>query len=205
MTATAAVITSHPIHPPKPGVKTSLGRLVIYGLLGAMASVALLLNLVLLMAALSVLQATLTLPGIAGIVLTIGMAVDANVLIFERMREEIYNGRGPVTAVDAPSSAETSLTADVAGTYQPGQEWTGSGTTTVSSGGSTFTLRETVRGILRAKKYLADVASRGSLVLFVGTDSVISLMTVFRMRYSWVDPKASIFFVPLTTQAPCWG
>jgi preprotein translocase subunit SecD len=74
---------------------------VIYGLLGAMASVALLLNLVLLMAALSVLQATLTLPGIAGIVLTMGMAVDANVLIFERMREEIYNGRGPVTAVDA--------------------------------------------------------------------------------------------------------
>src|SRR5690606_1098812 len=74
---------------------------VIYGLLGAMASVARRRNLVLLMAARSVLQATLTLPGIAGIVLTMGMAVDANVLIFERMREEIYNGRGPVTAVDA--------------------------------------------------------------------------------------------------------
>jgi preprotein translocase subunit SecD len=58
-------------------------------------------NLVLLMAALSVLQATLTLPGIAGIVLTIGMAVDANVLIFERIREEMRAGRGPVTAVDA--------------------------------------------------------------------------------------------------------
>jgi preprotein translocase subunit SecD len=48
-----------------------------------------------------VLQATLTLPGIAGIVLTIGMAVDANVLIFERIREEMRAGRGPVTAVDA--------------------------------------------------------------------------------------------------------
>jgi preprotein translocase subunit SecD len=72
-----------------------------YGLFGVMASVALTVNLVLLVAALSVLQATLTLPGIAGIVLTIGMAVDANVLIFERIREEMRNGRGPVTAVDA--------------------------------------------------------------------------------------------------------
>ena len=74
---------------------------VIYGLFGAMAAIALLINLTLLLAALSVLQATLTLPGIAGIVLTIGMAVDANVLIFERIREEMRNGRGPVTAVDA--------------------------------------------------------------------------------------------------------
>ncbi|WP_193369209.1 protein translocase subunit SecD [Pelagibius marinus] len=72
-----------------------------YGLFGALASVALFVNLILLMAALSVLQATLTLPGIAGIVLTIGMAVDANVLIFERIREEMRAGRGPVTAVDA--------------------------------------------------------------------------------------------------------
>src|SRR3546814_17201632 len=66
-----------------------------------MAGTSLCINLVLLLAALSVLQATLTLPGIAGIVLTMGMAVDANVLIFERMREELYSGRGPVTAVDA--------------------------------------------------------------------------------------------------------
>ena len=72
-----------------------------YGLFGAMANVALLANLVLILAALSGLQATLTLPGIAGIVLTIGMAVDANVLVFERIREETRNGRGPVTAIDA--------------------------------------------------------------------------------------------------------
>jgi protein-export membrane protein SecD len=72
-----------------------------YGLFGIMANVALITNLVLIMAALSGLQATLTLPGIAGIVLTIGMAVDANVLIFERIREEVRNGRGPVTAIDA--------------------------------------------------------------------------------------------------------
>jgi len=73
-----------------------------YGRFGLMANVALLANLVLIVAALSGLQATLTLPGIAGIVLTIGMAVDANVLIFERIREEAHiNGRSPVTAIDA--------------------------------------------------------------------------------------------------------
>jgi preprotein translocase subunit SecD len=72
-----------------------------YGGFGLMANVALALNLVLLAAALSVLQATLTLPGIAGIVLTIGMAVDANVLVFERIREEQRAGRTPISSVDA--------------------------------------------------------------------------------------------------------
>lgn len=74
---------------------------IIYGLFGLMANVALVMNLVLMLAALSVLGATLTLPGIAGIVLTIGMAVDANVLIFERIREEVGNGRSPISAIDA--------------------------------------------------------------------------------------------------------
>ena len=74
--------------------------MLVYGLFGTMAVIALVLNLVLIVALLSVLQATLTLPGIAGIVLTIGMAVDANVLIFERMREEQRNGRTPVSAID---------------------------------------------------------------------------------------------------------
>jgi preprotein translocase subunit SecD len=72
-----------------------------YGLFGIVACVALLVNLVLIVAALSVLQATLTLPGIAGIVLTIGMAVDANVLIFERIREEARLGKSPISAVDS--------------------------------------------------------------------------------------------------------
>ena len=72
-----------------------------YGLFGLMANIALTLNLILMAAALSLLQATLTLPGIAGIVLTVGMAVDANVLIFERIREEQRNGRTPISAVDA--------------------------------------------------------------------------------------------------------
>jgi preprotein translocase subunit SecD len=72
-----------------------------YGLFGIFSVIALLINLVLIMASLSILQATLTLPGIAGIVLTIGMAVDSNVLIFERIREEVRNGRTPVTAIDS--------------------------------------------------------------------------------------------------------
>jgi len=72
-----------------------------YGLFGVMAAVALLFNLSLIVALLSLLQATLTLPGIAGIVLTIGMAVDANVLILERIREETRNGRTPISAIDA--------------------------------------------------------------------------------------------------------
>jgi protein-export membrane protein SecD len=72
-----------------------------YGLFGLFANAALLFNLILIAAALSGLGATLTLPGIAGIVLTIGMAVDANVLIFERIREEARLGRGPVSAIDA--------------------------------------------------------------------------------------------------------
>jgi len=72
---------------------------LIYGTLGLLANVALVLNLVILLALMSVLGATLTLPGIAGIVLTMGMAVDANVLIYERMREEQRNGRGLISTV----------------------------------------------------------------------------------------------------------
>jgi len=74
---------------------------VSYGLFGFFANVALLLNVAMLMALLSLIGATLTLPGIAGIVLTIGMAVDANVLIFERIREELKTARGPARAIEA--------------------------------------------------------------------------------------------------------
>jgi protein-export membrane protein SecD len=71
-----------------------------YGLFGLFADLALTLNVVLLLAALTAFGATLTLPGIAGIVLTMGMAVDANVLIFERIREEQRNGRGILASID---------------------------------------------------------------------------------------------------------
>jgi len=75
--------------------------IIFYGLFGVFANIALFFNIALIAGMLSVLQATLTLPGIAGIVLTIGMAVDANVLIFERIREEVRNGRTPISAIDA--------------------------------------------------------------------------------------------------------
>jgi preprotein translocase subunit SecD len=74
---------------------------VYYRVFGLVADMALVMNLVLIVAILSMLQATLTLPGIAGIVLTVGMAVDANVLIFQRIREEISNGNSPQASIQA--------------------------------------------------------------------------------------------------------
>jgi protein-export membrane protein SecD len=71
-----------------------------YGLFGWFANIALLVNLVLLVAILSLFQATLTLPGMAGLLLTLGMAVDANILINERIREEVKNGRTPLNAME---------------------------------------------------------------------------------------------------------
>ena len=72
---------------------------IYYRVFGFAAMVALTVNMVLIVAVLSLLQATLTLPGVAGIVLTVGMAVDANVLIFERIREEIRNGNSPQASI----------------------------------------------------------------------------------------------------------
>jgi preprotein translocase subunit SecD len=70
-----------------------------YGLFGLFANIALIVNVLLLFGLLSLIGATLTLPGIAGIVLTVGMAVDANVLIFERIREEAKTAKGPARAI----------------------------------------------------------------------------------------------------------
>lgn len=75
--------------------------IITYGMFGVVANVALGMNMFLIGALLSVLGATLTLPGIAGIILTIGMAVDANVLIFERIREEVRNGKSPANAIES--------------------------------------------------------------------------------------------------------
>lgn len=71
-----------------------------YGLFGLFANIALILNIGLIFGLLSLIGATLTLPGIAGIVLTVGMAVDANVLVFERIREELKTSRGPARAIE---------------------------------------------------------------------------------------------------------
>ena len=78
-----------------------LYMLAYYRGFGVVANIALTLNLMLLVACMSILSATLTLPGIAGIVLTVGMAVDANVLIFERIKEELKAGAPPQTAINA--------------------------------------------------------------------------------------------------------
>ena len=83
-----------------------------YRLFGMVANLALTMNLVLIVAVLSMLQATLTLPGIAGIVLTVGMAVDANVLIFERIREELRNGNTPQSSINAGYDKALSTIAD---------------------------------------------------------------------------------------------
>jgi preprotein translocase subunit SecD len=72
-----------------------------YGLFGVFASVAVAVNVGMIFGVLSLLNATLTLPGIIGVVLTIGIAVDSNVLIYERIREEVRTGRTPITAIDA--------------------------------------------------------------------------------------------------------
>ncbi len=77
-----------------------IAMVILYGLFGIFANIALVLNAILLIAILSLFGATLTFPGIAGLVLTLGMAVDANVLILERVREEMRNGRSPVTAME---------------------------------------------------------------------------------------------------------
>jgi protein-export membrane protein SecD len=92
-----------------------------YGLFGVFANIALLVNIVLIFAVLSLIGSTLTLPGIAGIVLTIGIAVDANVLINERIREELRLGKSPRAAIDAgyeralPAILDSNITTFLAG------------------------------------------------------------------------------------------
>ena len=83
------------------GILVVLFMIIYYKFSGIIADLALVFNIILIAAGLAAFQATLTLPGIAGIILTIGMAVDANVLIFERIREELNIGRTPRAAVDA--------------------------------------------------------------------------------------------------------
>jgi preprotein translocase subunit SecD len=82
------------------GIVVIVFMVIYYRFSGAIANLALLLNILFIMAGLASLKATLTLPGIAGIILTIGMAVDANVLIFERIREELRQGKTPRAAID---------------------------------------------------------------------------------------------------------
>ncbi len=82
-------------------VLVALFMIATYGLFGVIASIAVTINVVMIMGILSLFGATLTLPGIAGIVLTVGMAVDSNVLIYERVREEVRSGRSVIQSLDA--------------------------------------------------------------------------------------------------------
>jgi preprotein translocase subunit SecD len=81
-------------------ILVALFMMATYGLFGVIANVAVCVNVAMIFGLLSLLDATLTLPGIAGIVLTIGIAVDSNVLIYEHIREESRNGRSPVNAIE---------------------------------------------------------------------------------------------------------
>jgi preprotein translocase subunit SecD len=83
------------------GLLVLVVMVVYYRLSGIVANIALILNILFIMAMLTLFKASLTLPGIAGIVLTVGMAVDANVLIFERIREELRRGQSPRLAVES--------------------------------------------------------------------------------------------------------
>ena len=83
-----------------------------YRVFGVAACLALGTNIVILVAIMSILSATLTLPGIAGIVLTVGMAVDANVLIFERIKEELQNNNSPQSSINLGYSKALSTIAD---------------------------------------------------------------------------------------------
>ncbi len=91
---------------------TFVFMVIYYRKFGLIADTVLVANVVLLTALLSLLQASLSLPGIAGIVLTVGMAVDANILIFERIREELRNGMSPYAAINAGFEKAFSAIAD---------------------------------------------------------------------------------------------
>ncbi len=101
-----------------------------YGLFGLFAVIAVAINLTLIVAVMTVIGSTLTLPGIAGLVLTVGMAVDANVLIYERIREELRSGKTPISAIDGGFSKafgtilDSNLTTLIAGLVM---FWLGSG------------------------------------------------------------------------------
>jgi len=83
------------------GLAVSLFMIAAYGLFGLFSLVAVIINLFLIMGVMTLIGSTLTLPGIAGLVLTVGMAVDANVLIYERIREEMRNGKRPISAIES--------------------------------------------------------------------------------------------------------
>ena len=112
------------------GVSVVVFMIFAYGLMGIFAVIAVALNIVIILGLMTFLQSTLTLPGIAGIVLTVGMAVDANVLIFERIREELRSGKPTISAIESgfaraqTTILDSNLTTLIAGIVM---FWLGSG------------------------------------------------------------------------------
>ncbi len=112
------------------GIGVAAFMIFAYGLFGIFALLAVLVNLLLIIGTMSMIGSTLSLPGIAGLILTVGMAVDANVLIYERIREEMRNGKQPISAIDSGFSRafgtiiDSNLTTLIAGVVM---FWLGSG------------------------------------------------------------------------------
>jgi len=170
------------------GVAVIIFMLLAYSTLGIMANIALMANMVMIIGVLSLIGATLTLPGIAGIVLTMGMAVDANVLIFERIREERRGGRSLIQAIDAgfKQALSTILDANI--------------TTLIAA----FILF-----------YLGSGPIRGfAITLAVGIiTSVFTAFTLTRLLMSWwvkrgrptALPKRTVKFVPDKTSLKFMG
>jgi SecD/SecF fusion protein len=171
----------------KAGIYATLAGLVLvlaymlfsYGLFGVFADIAVLVNLVLTIAALSLLQATLTLPGIAGLLLSVGMSVDANILINERIREELKNGKPPFSAMEAGFS----------------KAWS-----TIIDSNLTTLLKMAILFLFGAGvvKGFAVTISLGIMIsMFTATILVRLMMTSWMRRYRPKTLKISLFrFVP---------
>jgi preprotein translocase subunit SecD len=149
----------------------ALYMLASYGLFGMFANIALLINIALIFAALSTIGGTLTLPGIGGIVLTIGMAVDANVLVYERIREELRVAKSPARAIEL--GYERALSAIIDANL----------TTLITAGALFFFGAGPVRGF--------------AIVLGIGiVSSVFTAIYVTRffieVWYNWRQPKTMI-------------
>jgi SecD/SecF fusion protein len=153
--------------------------LVTYGLFGLFADIAVIVNLLLTIAALSLLQATLTLPGIAGLLLSVGMSVDANILINERIREETKNGKPPFSAMEAGFSKAWSTIID-------------SNLTTLLKMAILYGLGA---GVVRG--FAVTIFLGITISMFTATLLVRLMMTVWMRRYRPKQLKVSLVrFVP---------
>ncbi|QPC87571.1 protein translocase subunit SecDF [Mesorhizobium sp. NBSH29] len=160
----------------------------VYGTLGLIANIALFANVSMVIAILSVLGATLTLPGIAGIVLTVGMAVDSNVLIYERIREERRNGRSVIQAIDAGFSKALATIVDA-------------NVTTLIAAGVLFYL-----GSGPVKGFAITLAIGIVTTMFTAFTLTRWLVAAWVRRFRPTElPRAPITLIPTNTKIPFMG